>query len=152
MCPRTWTNNPSTDHWWVQCWEFEGEHTGTVIEPRSTSSAELLSRPVLFWLRPHAVKTNAGFEGERPCWDGEVKYLAARCVSMGGKEHYVSVIVEKLGLLLCNLSFVFRASGNPQGTDLISNIKQASKALEVNKLDLVFQMAQMTIFLNNWKW
>lgn len=70
---------------------------------------------------------------------------------MGGKEHYVSVIVKKLGLLLCNLSFVFRASGNPQGTDLISNIKQASKALEVNKLDLVFQMAQMTIFLNNWK-
>lgn len=70
---------------------------------------------------------------------------------MGGKEHYVSVIVEKLGLLLCNLSFVFGTSDNPQGTDLISNIKQASKALEVNKLDLVVQMAQMTIFLNNWK-
>lgn len=63
----------------------------------------------------------------------------------------MSVIVEKLGLLLCNLSFVFRAADNPQGTDLISNIKEASEALEVNKLDLVVQMAQMTIFLNNWK-
>ena len=70
---------------------------------------------------------------------------------MGRKEYYVSVIVEKLGLLLCNLSFVFRAVDNPQGVDLISNIKEASKALEVNKLDLVVQMAQMTIFLNNWK-
>lgn len=63
----------------------------------------------------------------------------------------MSVIVEKLGLLLCNLSFVFGAIDNPQGMDLVSNIKQASKALEVNKLDLVVQMAQMTIFLNNWK-
>lgn len=69
---------------------------------------------------------------------------------MGRKEFYVSVIVEKFGLLLCNLSFVFGAVDNPQGMDLISNIK-ASKALEVNKLDLVVQMAQMTIFLNNWK-
>ena len=77
--------------------------------------------------------------------------MAVRCVSMGRKEYYVSVIVEKLGLLLCNLSFVFRAVDNPQGVDLISNIKEASKALEVNKLDLVVQMAQMTIFLNNWK-
>lgn len=34
---------------------------------------------------------------------------------------------------------------------LISNIKEASEALEVNKLDLVVQMSQMTIFLNNWK-
>ncbi len=77
--------------------------------------------------------------------------MAERTVSMGRKEYYVSVIVEKLGLLLCNLSFVFRAVDNPQGMDLISNIKEASKALEVNKLDLVVQMAQMTIFLNNWK-
>lgn len=78
--------------------------------------------------------------------------MAARGVLMGGKkEFYVSVIVEKFGLLLCNLSFVFRAGDNPQGMDLISNIK-ASEALEVNKLDLVVQMAQMTIFLNNWKW
>lgn len=77
--------------------------------------------------------------------------MAERSVSMGRKEYSVSVIVEKLGLLLCNLSFVFRAVGNPQGMDLISNIKEASKALEVNKLDLVVQMAQMTIFLNNWK-
>lgn len=69
---------------------------------------------------------------------------------MGRKEYYVSVIVEKLGLL-CNLSFVFRAVDIPQGMDLISNIKEASKALEVNKLDLVVQMTQMTIFLNNWK-
>ena len=72
-------------------------------------------------------------------------------ISMGGKEFYVSVIVEKQGLLLCNLSFVFRAIDNPWGMDLISNIKEASKALEVNKLDMVVQMAQMTIFLNNWK-
>lgn len=35
---------------------------------------------------------------------------------------------------------------------LISDIKEASEALEVNKLDLVVQMSQMTIFLNNWKW
>ena len=52
----------------------------------------------------------------------------------------MSVIVEKLGLLLCNLSFVFRATDNPQRMDLVSNIKEASKALEVNKLDLVVQM------------
>lgn len=77
--------------------------------------------------------------------------MAARGVSVGRKEYYVSVIVEKLGLLLCNLSFVFRAVDIPQGMDLISNIKEASMALEVNKLDLVVQMAQMTIFPNNWK-
>lgn len=63
----------------------------------------------------------------------------------------MSVIGEKLGLLSCNLSFVFGAVGNSQGMVLISNIKVASKALEVNKLDLVVQMAQTTIFLKNWK-
>lgn len=97
------------------------------------------------------LKRNAGFEEKQPCGDGEVKHLAARGVSMGRKEHNVSVIVEKLGLLLCNLSFVFGAADNPQELDLISDIKEATKALEVNKLGLVDQMAQMTTFLNNWK-
>lgn len=77
--------------------------------------------------------------------------MAVCNVSMGRKEYNVSVIGEKLGLLLCNLSFVFRAIGNSQGMVLISNIKVASKALEVNKLDLVVQMAQTSIFLKNWK-
>lgn len=71
---------------------------------------------------------------------------------MGGKEYDVSVIGEKLGVLLCNLSFVVRAAGNSQGMVLISNMKVASKALEVNKLDVVVRMAQTTIFLKNWKW
>lgn len=56
--------------------------------------------------------------------------MAVRSVSMGGKECYVSVIVEKLGLRLRNLSFVFRAVGNPWGMDLISNIKEASRHLK----------------------
>lgn len=38
---------------------------------------------------------------------------------MGRKEFYVSVIVEKLGLLPFKLSFVFSAIDNPQGMDLI---------------------------------
>lgn len=45
----------------------------------------------------------------------------------------------------------FQGSRQPTGNGSHSNIKGASKALEVNKLDLVVQLAQMTIYLNNWE-
>lgn len=54
------------------------------------------------------------------------------------------VIGKKFGLL-SKRSFLFRAAGDPQGCFLFKH-KDCFEALEVNKLDLVVQMAQMTIF------
>lgn len=61
---------------------------------------------------------------------------------MGRKEHCVRSW-QKFGLW-SKRSFLFRAAGNPQGGFLFKH-KDCFEALEVNKLDLVVRMAQMTI-------
>lgn len=56
----------------------------------------------------------------------------------------MSVIGKKYSLR-SKRSFLFRAAGDPQGCFLFKH-KDSFEALEINKLDLVVQMAQMTMF------